>query len=67
MLNKVRVGNRNDGAEILLRTRFTWECNENQSKDALHMYAENDSAMKRNKTVLNYLSGELYTIEANEP
>ena len=31
------------------------------------MYAENDSAMKRNKTVLNYLSGELYTIEANEP
>ena len=30
------------------------------------MYAENKPAMKRNDTVLNDLSGELYTIRAKE-
>ena len=29
------------------------------------MYAENELAMKRNEAVLNYLLGELYTIEAD--
>ena len=31
----------------------------------LHMYAENEPAMKRNESVLNELPGKLYTIEAN--
>ena len=30
------------------------------------MYAENEPATKRNKTVLSKLPGELYTIEAND-
>ena len=30
------------------------------------MYAENEPAMKKNEDVLNYLSGELYTTEAND-
>ena len=42
------------------------ESNENHPKDALHMYAENEQAMKRNEAVLNDLPGELYTIEAND-
>ena len=29
------------------------------------MFAENESAMKRNKAVLNKLPGEIYTVEAN--
>ena len=29
------------------------------------MYAENETAMKKNESVLNELPGELYTIEAN--
>ena len=30
------------------------------------MHAENEPAMKRNEAVLNELSGELYTREAND-
>ena len=36
------------------------------TKDALHMYAENEQAMKRNEAVLNEFHGELYAIEAND-
>ena len=32
---------------------------------SLHMYAQNEPAMKRNESVLNELPGKLYTIEAN--
>ena len=32
--------------------------------DASYMYAENEPARKRNKSVLNYLPGELSSIEA---
>ena len=30
------------------------------TKDALHMYAENEPDMKRNEAILNELPGELY-------
>ena len=65
MLNKVRVGNIDDDVERLLKTRFIRQSDENYPKDALHMYPENESAMKRNEAVLNYLPGELYTIDVN--
>ena len=35
-------------------------------KKALHMYAENEPAMKRHEPVLNNLPGQLSTIEAND-
>ena len=62
-LNKVRVGNIDNDVEKLLNARFAPESDENYPKDALHMYAENEPAMKRNDTVLNDLLDELYTIE----
>ena len=36
------------------------------TKDALHMYAENERAMKRNEAVLKEFHGELYTIVDND-
>ena len=66
LLNKVRVGNTDDDAENLLKARFIREFDEKYPKDALHKYAENEPAMKKNEAVLNELPGELYTIEAND-
>ena len=66
LLNKVRVGNIDDDVEYLIKAWFIREPDENYSKDALHMHAENEPAMKRNEAVLNELSGELYTREAND-
>ena len=66
LLNKVLVGNNDDDVEHLLKARFIHESNENYPNDVLHMYAENDLAMKRNKAVLNDLPCQLYTTEAND-
>ena len=46
LLDKVRVGNIDSDKEKLLTARFTHEPNEKYPKDALHMYAENEPAMK---------------------
>ena len=66
LLNKARVGNIDDDVEKLLKARFIHEYGENYPKDAWHMIAENQPAMKRNEAVLSDLPGELYTIEAND-
>ena len=66
LLNKVRVGNIDDDVENLLKTRFLRTSDENYPKDALHMYPDNEPAMKRNEAVLNELLGELYTMVAND-
>ena len=66
-LNKVWVGNIDDDAKNLLKARFMHGSNENYPKDALHLYAENKPAIKRNETILNELPGELYTIGARYP
>ena len=66
MLNEVRVGNIDDDVEKLLKATFIHESDENYPKDALHMYAENEPAMKRNDAVLNNLPGKLYPIEADD-
>ena len=65
LLNKVRVGKIDDDVEKLLKARFIHESDKNYPKDALHMYAENGPALKRND-VLNDLPGALYTIEADD-
>ena len=67
MVNKIQVGNIDDDAENLLKGRFIHQSDENYPKDALHMYAENEPAIKRNEAVLNELPDELYTIEARYP
>ena len=64
MLNKVPAGNIDD-VENSLKAKFRRESDENYTKVALYMYAENKPAMKRNETVLNELPGELYTTEAH--
>ena len=66
LLNKVRVGNIDDDLEKLLKAKFMHESDENYPIDALHMYAKNEPAMKRNEAVLNNLPGELYTIGADD-
>ena len=65
-LNKVRIGKIDDDVENLLKTRFIHGSDKNYPKDSLHMYAENEPAMKRNEAVLNEFPGELYIIEAND-
>ena len=49
LLNKVQVGNIDNDAENLLNARFICQSDENYPKDALHIYAENEPAMKRMK------------------
>ena len=66
LLNKVRVSDTDDDAEKLLKARFLHESDENYPNDALHMYAKNKLAMKRNDAVLNDSPGELYTQEAHD-
>ena len=66
LLNEFRVGNIDGDAEKLPKARFIHESNENYPKDALHIYAENKPATKRNDAVLNDLPGEFYTIEAHD-
>ena len=66
LLNKVRVGNIDDDVGNLLKARCTSEFDEHYPKDVLHMFAENEPAIKRNEAVLNKLPGEIYTIEAND-
>ena len=52
--------------EKLFKARFTHESDEKYPKDALHVFAENEPAMKRNEVFLNDFPGDLYTIEAND-
>lgn len=59
MLNKVRVYNIENDVEKLLKARSAHGYDKNYPKDALHMYAEKEPAMKRNEAVFNYLPGEL--------
>ena len=67
LLHKVQVGNIDDNdVEKLLKGRFIQESDENYPKDTLHMYGENDSAMKKDNAALNDLPGKLYTIEADD-
>ena len=66
LLNNAGIGNNDNDVENLLDARFIRESDENYPKVALHMYAENEPAMKRNEAVLNELPGELYIIKAND-
>ena len=53
LLNKVQVGNIDDGVKKLLKARFIHESDENCPKDAL--YTENEPAVAR--AVVNDLPG----------
>ena len=65
MLKKVRLGKIDDDVENLIKARFICKSDENYPKDALHMYAKNETSMKSNEALLNKLPGQLYTMEAN--
>ena len=66
MLIEVPVSNTDNDIENLLNTRFIYESDKNYPTDALHMCADNEPAIKRNDVLLNYLPGELCTIEADD-
>ena len=66
MLNKVRVRNIDNDVEKLLKARFMHKSDENCPKDAFHIYTKNQTAMKRNHTVLNNLPDEPYAIEIGD-
>ena len=66
LLNRVRVGNIDGDVENLLKAKFIHESDENYPKDVMHMYAENEPAMKRNDAVLNDLPYKLYTKDPHE-
>ena len=66
LLNQVQVGIIDDDVDNLLKARFTHDYDENYLSDALHMYAENEPALKRNEAVLNELPGEPYITEAKD-
>ena len=66
LFNKVRIDNIDDDVKNLLEAIFIRESDENYPKDAFHMYAENEPAMKKNKAVLNNLLCPIYTIETND-
>lgn len=52
--------------ERLLKTISTHEYDENYPKDVVHIYADNEYAMKMTEAVLNDLLGELCSTEAND-
>ena len=63
LLTKVRVSNIDGYVETLLKDIFKRESDRNLSKDASHIYAENEPTVKRNEAVVNE-PGEFYTIGA---
>ena len=48
-----------------ITTRFLHESDESYPKDAFHIYAENEPAVKQNEAVQNYIPGDFCIIEAN--
>ena len=65
MPNKFLVGNIDYAVKELLKARFIHESDANYPKDALHLFTEDELAIKRNEDVLNDLPGEPYKIEAS--
>ena len=62
LLNKVWVDNIYDDVEKLLKALFIHASDENYPKNAVYLYVENGSAMKRNEAVLNDFPIVLYKI-----
>ena len=63
MLKNFWIAKIYDGVD---KTKFIHKSDENFPKDSLHVYAENEPAMKRNDVLLNSLSGGFYKIEADD-
>ena len=66
LLNEVRIDNMGDDVEKLLKARFIYESDKDYWKVVLHIYTENEPAIKSNDVVLNGLPGEIYTIETHD-
>ena len=52
LLNKVRVYSINDNVKKLFKARYIHESYKNYPIDTLHMFVENEPAMRRNESVL---------------
>ena len=66
VLNNTRLGAAHENTAKLLKARFIDQSEKNYPHDALHTYAEHEPTVLRNRTVINNLPGEVYSIEAND-
>ena len=64
--NNLRVGKIFNNIKTLLNSTCIHESHKNYPKNALHMHADNESAMKMIETTLNDLHSELFVIASNE-
>lgn len=58
LLNKVRLGQTDDDVEKILLVKFIHDSGENYTKDAFHIYTDNEPAAKMYEVILNNLSGD---------
>ena len=63
-LNKIGVGNLDESVQNRLKAIFVKENDVNYPRNALHMFAENNSALLHKKEMLMSLPGVLHKIEA---
>ena len=66
MLNNILPGTADENTEKLSKSRFRDESEKSHPYDELHMYPENARKVLRKQTVLNDLTGKIYSIEANK-
>ena len=66
VVNIVCLGTDNKNIDKLLKARFVDQSEKSYPYYAYDIYAENASMVLRNKTAINNLPSEVYSIEANE-
>lgn len=66
VVNIVRLGTDNKNIDKVLKARFIDQSEKNYPYYAYNMYAQNASTVLRNKTAINNLPSEVYSIEANK-
>ena len=66
VLNNILPGTADENTEKLSKSRFRDESEKSYPYDELHMYPENARKVLRKQTVLNDLTGKVYSIEANK-
>lgn len=65
VLNNILPGTADENTEKLSKSRFRDESEKSHPYDELHMYPENARKVLRKQTVLNDLTGKVYSTEAN--
>ena len=66
-LNRIRVGEQTKEDIELLKTRYTSNFDRDNWDGAIHAFFKNDDVQAHNIKVLNKLSGQVFTLEAELP